>query len=541
MTTVLIVDDEVVFRNSLKEIINWEMYGFYLCGEASDGISAKQKIEKLEPDIVITDIKMSGMDGLSLIAYLHENYPHIQVIALSGYDDYEYVRTSLKQGVVDYLLKHNITASSLLNVLQTAQKQINRAKESKLDAERMKKQIAIGYKMLRQRFLADLLEGRAGDLNEITRQAKELSLPIGTAGSFLVVAAEFDNISTLKSRNTKGEWQVLFERMMELIGENLSSDAMLIPQFDVGFAILFSSGETHSQNSFLMNVNACINQIRIALKRHYNITACYSISGISSSPLGIAGIYKNTRAALGERIYRGTDTVIHDRTIPKSVYRNYCIDFNDEHNIIRLIQNGCMQEVREYIAKIFSNIRESGLNSVQAQLIFAHLVNLLTRTLREYKTDLMTIYPDFYYIYQNLQQMSLDEMQKEILECYINAMKYIRKFGETEKYREITRQAILYINRNYTRDISLNTIAEHLHTSPSYLSRIFKEDTGCGVTEYLNRIRMEHAKQLIRDGIRLNEIYMRSGFNSDTYFYMVFKNITGKTPKKFREECFCDI
>ena len=67
MTTVLIVDDEVVFRNSIKEILDWEKHGFYLCGEASDGLSAKQKIELLEPDIVITDIKMSGMDGLSLI------------------------------------------------------------------------------------------------------------------------------------------------------------------------------------------------------------------------------------------------------------------------------------------------------------------------------------------------------------------------------------------------------------------------------------------------------------------------------------------
>jgi len=538
VTTVLIVDDEVVFRNSIKEILNWEQYGFYLCGEASDGLSAKQKIELLEPDIVITDIKMSGMDGLSLISYLHENYPNIQVIALSGYDDYEYVRTSLKQGVVDYILKHNITASSLLNVLQLAQKQINRARESKLDSERVKKQIAIGRKMLQQRFLNDLLEGRLRNMDEVLKQSRELSLPIGS-GSFMIVVAEFDNISTLKNQNTQGEWQILFERMMELIGENLSGNAALIPQSDSGFVILFSMGETHSQNSFLRDVNACISRIRIALKRHYNVTACYSISGFASSPVYISEVYENTRAALGERIYRESDIVIHDRTISRSVCSNYCIDFNDEHNIIRLIKNGSWQDLKEYIEIIFNNIRDSGLNSVQAQLIFAHLINLLTRTLREYKTDLMTIYPDFYYVYQNLQQMSLNEMQKGILDCYFSAIQYMKRFGETEKYREITRQAILYINRNYTKDISLNTIARYVHTSASYLSRIFKEDTGSGIIEYLNRIRVEHAKQLIRDGIKLNEIYMRSGFNSDTYFYMVFKNITGKTPKKFRDECLC--
>ena len=538
MTKVLIVDDEVVFRNNIKEIINWNKYGFYLCGEASDGISAKREIEFQKPDIVITDIKMSGMDGLSLIEYLQENHPNIRVIALSGYDDYEYVRTSLKQGVVDYLLKHNITASTLLNVLQTAQKQIHRARESNLDNEKVRKQIAIGRKMLQQQFLNNLLEGRFTDIDEALKQSKELSLPI-YSGSMIIVVAEFDNISTLKNRNTQGEWQVLFERMMELISGNLLGDTMLIPRFDVGFVILFPMAETHSQNSFLRDVNACINQIRIALKRHYNVTACYSISGYASSPIGLKEVYENARAALGERIYRENDVVIHDRTIPKSVCSSYCIDFHDEHNIMRLIKNGSWQDIKEYIENIFNNIRDSGLNSVQAQLIFAHLINLLSRALRDYKTDLMTIYPDFYYVYQNLQQMSLNEMQQGILNCYLNVMQYLKRFGETEKYREITRQAIIYINRNYNRDISLNSIADHVHTSASYLSRVFKEDTGSGVVEYLNKIRVEHAKQLIRGGAKLNELYMRSGFNSDTYFYMVFKNITGKTPREFREECFC--
>lgn len=537
MTKVLIVDDEVVFRNNIKEIISWDKYGFYLCGEASDGISAKREIELQKPDIVITDIKMSGMDGLSLIAFLHENHPNIQVIALSGYDDYEFVRTSLKQGVVDYLLKHNITASSLLNVLQAAQRQLYRARESKLDNERVKKQIDIGRKMLQQRFLNNLLEGRLTNIDEVLKLSKELSLPI-YSGGMIVVVAEFDNISTLKNQNTQGEWQVLFERMMKLIGENLLRDAMLIPQFDVGFVLLFSMVETHSQSSFLRDVNACINQIRIALKRHYNVTACYSISGYTSSPIDIKDVYERARAALGERIYRESDIVIHDCTIPKSVCSNYCIDFHDEHNIMRLLKNGSWQDVKEYIENIFNNIRDSGLNSVQAQLIFAHLINLLTRTLREFRTDLMTVYPDFYYVYQNLQQMSLNEMQQGILNCYSNVMRYLKKFGETEKYREITRQAMIYINRNYTKDISLNSIANHVHTSASYLSRVFKEDTGIGVVEYLNKIRVEHAKQLIRSGVKLNELYMCSGFNSDTYFYMVFKSITGKTPKEFREECF---
>jgi two-component system response regulator YesN len=132
--------------------------------------------------------------------------------------------------------------------------------------------------------------------------------------------------------------------------------------------------------------------------------------------------------------------------------------------------------------------------------------------------------------------MSISEIQQGVLDCYFSTMQYLKRFGETEKYHEVTRKAIIYINRNYFKDISLNMIAEYAHTSASYLSRVFKEDTGSGIIECLNRIRVEHAKQLIRDGVKLNEIYKLSGFNSDTYFYIVFKNNTGKTPKEFKED-----
>jgi two-component system response regulator YesN len=535
LTRVLIVDDEVVFRNSIRAMLDWSEHGFDLCGEASDGISAKHRIERLEPDIVITDIKMLGVDGLSLIAYLYDNYPDIQVIAISGYDDYEYVRTSLKHGVVDYLLKHSINKLSLLSVLQAAQKRIRRAKESKRDSERLQKQIAFGRKVIRQRFLIDLLEGRCTDSDEIGRQVRELSLPIG-AGIMMLVAAEIDGMSVWKSQNTQGEWQALFDKIMELINENLPKEAMLVPRDDSGFAILFSMGDSYSELSFFKTVSGCIGRIRTALKRHYNVTACYSISGHVSSPDHLKEAYEKARAALGEKIYRESDIVIHDRTIPKSDHRNYDIDFDDEQHIIQLLKTGSRQGIIDYIEDIFQNIRDSGLDSLRVQLIFAHLTNLLNRTLREYGADLLTVYPDFHDVYQNLQHMNLGEMQQGVLDCYISTMEYMKRFGETQNHHEVTRQAIIYINQNYINDISLDAIAAYAHTSASYLSRVFKEDTGRGVVEYINWIRVEHAKQLIREGVKLNELSKCSGFNSDTYFYTVFKNSTGKTPKEYKED-----
>lgn len=535
MTRVFIVDDEVVFRNNIRAMLSWGECGFDLCGEANDGVSAKRGIDEYRPDIVITDIKMPGVDGLSLISYLYENYPNTQVIAVSGYDDYEYVRNSLKHGVVDYLLKHSVNQSSLLSVLRTAEKRIRKAKESKRDSERLQEQIAFGRKVIRRRFLTDLLEGRCIENDEICRQAQELSLPIGPGGMMLAVA-EIDGMSMWKSHHSEGEWQALFEKILELIGDNLPNEAMLVPQGDSGFVILFSMGDSYSELSFSKSVGECVGRIRTALKRHYNITACYSVSGHISSPDHIRPAYDKARAALGERIYRQSDIVIHDRTMPKSDRRSYDIDFHDEQRIMQLLKTGSRQDVVDYIENIFHNIRDCGLDSLRVQLIFAHLTNLLNRTLREYGADLLTVSPDFHDVYQNLQHMTLFEMQQGVLDCYISTVAFLKRFGETKNYHSVTRRAIMYINRHYIDDISLDAMASFVNTSPSYLSRVFKEDTGRGVVEYVNSVRVEYAKQLIREGVKLNELFKRSGFNSDTYFYTVFKNITGKTPKEYKED-----
>jgi CheY-like chemotaxis protein len=122
----LIVDDEAVFRASIRGMLDWGGHGFHICGEADSGLTAKQLIETLRPEIVITDICMAEADGLALITLIRDHYPQIQVIALSGYDNYEYVRESLKKGVVDYLLKHRLNSETLLGALRSAEQRLSR-------------------------------------------------------------------------------------------------------------------------------------------------------------------------------------------------------------------------------------------------------------------------------------------------------------------------------------------------------------------------------------------------------------------------------
>ena len=111
---VLIVDDDAFARNELKNMIDWEENGFTLCGEASNGYIAIDLLEKTCPDVLITDISMPAMDGIELIEYVKSSFPNTLVIALSGYDDFDYVRQSMVKGAKDYILKHRLNKNVLL-------------------------------------------------------------------------------------------------------------------------------------------------------------------------------------------------------------------------------------------------------------------------------------------------------------------------------------------------------------------------------------------------------------------------------------------
>ena len=102
---IVIIDDEMVLRNGLKYLCDWEAHGFTIAGEASNGIEGFQLIQEIRPDIVITDIVMPGMDGISLTAQIKEHFPNIHIIVLSSYDNFAYAKSSFKLGIADYLLK----------------------------------------------------------------------------------------------------------------------------------------------------------------------------------------------------------------------------------------------------------------------------------------------------------------------------------------------------------------------------------------------------------------------------------------------------
>ncbi len=199
MLKVLIVDDSAYSRTDLKTMINWENRGFYISGEASNGMNAIHSMENDMPDIVITDMNMPVMNGIDLIDYIERNCPQVQVIALSAYDDFDYVRESMKKGAVDYMLKHRLNASVLLDILKSAASSIVKYRNERERQNEITEELSLSKAALGREFMRKVLEGSLTDPNEIQRQFNFLDIGLDME-NLMVTVAEIDDFRFIEEK-----------------------------------------------------------------------------------------------------------------------------------------------------------------------------------------------------------------------------------------------------------------------------------------------------------------------------------------------------
>ena len=172
-------------------------------------------------------------------------------------------------------------------------------------------------------------------------------------------------------------------------------------------------------------------------------------------------------------------------------------------------------------------------------MICAELINIVNRVARETGIDVKRIYNDKDIPYSSIKKFeTLTEMREWILKLYNKLSNLIGETKFNPDYSEYTKKAICYIQQNYKKNISLNEVAEYIGVNSSYLSRIFKEDCGVGFVEYLNNVRIDHAKQIIETNrMKLKDVVKEVGFNSYTYFFKVFKDVLNVTPVEYERMC----
>ncbi|MFO7160840.1 MAG: response regulator, partial [[Clostridium] cellulosi] len=531
-----------IARTNIKTMIDWNHNGFEICGEAANGEVAIQIRRDSMPDIVITDMSMPVMNGIELIDYIVENFSNIKVIALSGYDEYDFIRQSMKNGAIDYILKHKLDAGTLLNVLNIARHLIIHDKEENENKCRLQKQIMNSRNVMVKEFIYQLALGGIDEIDEIKQKIDELNIDL-ELNNLVVVVVEIDDFLFLQEKLQAKGMIKLISSFMDISTEILKDmgKSVISNIENERFIIIFSLGNMRSDLQIHDYIMTAINRIRTSIKRYLNITAYFSISNTFDSIQDLHRYYKKAVEALEGKFYKGKNIVIQGEIKSETEKEILNLEVEDEKTIVSSLKTLDKQSLENCIKKIFDNLLVCKVSQRSIKMICAELINIVNKVARESGIDIKSIYQNEDIPYDEMKKYeTIEDVKQWIIGIYDKLFKLIEVSNIDPSYSETTKKALEFIQRNYGNNISLNDAADYIGISSSYLSRVFKKDCNKGFNEYLNYIRVEHAKQLIESGdYKLKDIVKKVGFNNYTYFFKVFKDFIGMTPQDYEDIIKC--
>ncbi len=532
MWRVILVDDEEFVRAELAALFPWSRYQFDLVGEAEDSRTAMELIEKVKPDLVITDIRMPGMDGLELISWIVRHYPRISVAVISAYNDFPFVREALRLGAVDYLMKAE-------TVLETAEAFLERIggilgcrDSNQQRQEELTNNMARYHQLAIETFWRDVLT-RASDEAEFEIRARQLAIVLENVRFGLI----FIHVADYSGRDA-GTKQELREALEEEIRKNWDWNwAWNLVDFKRGdfIVIAYSTGEANgscenSETSAVKKLHQIARRLAGDSTKKRSTSASSKVDSFSDLPGNFTKVSELNLLRLyyrEGRYFEAGDLLQFQPENPQKI-TELLLTWE------RLLRRAEPDSIDDFLNHVFEKLPQY-LVPVEARNLTLEFVNTLRRISVENQIPWETLETGEFNLYEMIEQAgSITDWQiqlKKLVTLYILALKANRS---PQVYLAI-QKALVYIQSNFTRELSQEEVAVHVGVNKSYLSRVFPEFTGEHFSDYLQRLRIERAKELLRfTNDHIYEIASQVGFCNSRYFSKIFHEVVGVTPADYR-------
>lgn len=537
MHKVLIVDDDFLLRNHVKLMLDWDKAGYVLCGEAENGQQALELIRQKKPDIVLSDVRMPVMDGLALASTIKDLYPDIGIIFMSNYDDYDYVRSALKIGVADYILKHALSRETLVDALVKTADLIgksNKARTAGADIRPLNTMLA-----LRERFVIQLLTDFYKHADEIEMHLKSLEIKLAMT-NVLPVIMLVDNYKTLGLVRNLRDASLIEFSIINIIGEILEDheNGVVVHIENEKYVMLLSFEKSRSQAVIDNMLKNLLDRIQYCLKKFLNITASFSVGSLCNSISHIRIGYENAQKLLDEKFFSGKGCILTSNEFQHRKSSLTGLDIEAEKRLLADIKSLNMVLLGKDLHNVFTFIQHEKLDVPSARMIFNDLLSIISSVCKENGIKASEIYENSTAPYEILNEFEALDAVKEWFEKMFGRLMAMLACGfEEADYSNHVKKTITYIKSHYAENISLTTAAENIHISSVYLSTIFKDEVGTGFTEYLVKFRLEKAKELLKeDKLEMRDVAKACGFGTYSYFFNAFKKKTGITPGEYKEK-----
>lgn len=530
-TRLIIADDEAQVREGLKNMVPWQEMDIEVVGIASDGEEALELCQKLKPDILITDIRMPLMDGLELAARLRELEEHTYIVIISGFQDFRYAQTALSMNVDAYLLKP-VKIEELTETMQKITKRIEREMNSTQAVESLKKQLDDHLPVIRDRFLANWLTGYYKSEQDIREKLNYFRLADYADKPLYCGALRIDDYEQAILRFSEEHKQLISFSILNVAGEILSQSSaglvFVISENAYGL-LLWKSPERHQE---------LCREIIITIKRFLKLPVSIGL-GKKASLTDIHKSYNQAVSALQHTYYTGSHSMVLYEDIQQatgeSMEPSYILEL--QQHVLSQMKAGLSEQTERAVIEIFDRIKqETHLTPEYVQSLCTDLLYACQRTLMEFGENYGIVEETLPQLIHTVhKQANLEHLQSFMVALLVRLADHFGSKYSQKNVKDI-HKIKEYIHKNYMHEITINTLSELISLSPNYISIIFKKGTGQTVTDYILSVRMENAKELLKDkDLKILDIAEMVGYENTNYFSTVFKKYCGMHPGKFRQ------
>lgn len=532
MIKLLLVDDEPIIRRGIRTSIEWESYGIEITGEAANGAEALDKVFALQPDIVLTDIRMPVMDGLELSSHLKIQLPHIRVVILSGHEDFSYAKQALSLGVNDYLLKP-AGAEELVALMDRLSDEIRLEEDGKQKKVIQNLIFNENYPSIKSSFINKLLKGEYASYDAIREKSDLLNLNL-LEQEYSIITIDIDDLAIMTENRSVAEKQLLKFSVMNIAEEIIASRAsgvVCYSEFEHLIGLLGAKRLTEAIISDLCN------EIQNCVKKYSKLSVSIGIGTIRQSTLDLPVSYAEAVSALREKIYVGKGSIIkYSKNIEQEQARPILYPSEEEKAVIHCLQTLNKQDLSSSVTNFFSSFFMSGASVESIRNMCGRLIIIALSSVEDMGVDVQNDFGSRYNPYKESEKFdTLKDLHQWML-LLLERMTELVSSNKSMRFKSLVKTALHYMQENYYRELSLREVAEVVYVTPNYLSRIFKEEMGVAFTEWLNRYRVEKAKILLVEiEAKTYSVAEKVGFNDYKYFSHIFKKHTGYSPQTFRE------
>lgn len=514
MYKVLLADDERIVREGVSRLVHWEQLGLELAAVAEDGLDACRKAQELRPDIIITDIRMPGMDGLKLVEQVSVQLPEAKFVILSGYGEFDFANRAMSYGIRHYLLKP-CDEQEVENVLRQVTQELDEERQARAFISKTVDQLHDAIPFVKEAFFRDAVLANFYDRDGMNN-FKSL---------FEIEEDSFNLVILVPDGKTDYVSKFSLKKIAE---ELLGGERVLI--------------STVMQEEVCLLLPACpiekiicgIQQTREYYQRYFGVTLSASVSEAGGFD-ELGAMYVQAQYCLSQRFYLGGNAIILQSDLPRQQDTS-AFSF-DSKPLLAAIEGGDLEALDKNLELFFNRMAQQHLFE---QEMFSRCIELLVELGRGGRLEELPGCIG--------QLLRLQETQN-LVQLRAQLGKILHMLAERNLHRAQERRNSLVCrviecveNSLSNPELSLGWIAgQILYVNSDYLGRLFYRETGEYFSQYLLRCRMERAKELIEksaENLKIYEISEKVGIaENPQYFSQLFKKYTGMTPTAYQKRC----